>query len=216
MRTVGFIPSRLNSQRVPGKNVKLLAGIPLVNYVLAAANKVEELDEVVIFSSDPGIAGFIRSGLKYKLVTRPDWLDTQQARVQDLIGEFLKVDAADVIAMLHITSPFLKPETISDCVSQVKSGRYDSAFAAGAVTQSCWFAGKPLNNRRPDSTEPVLVEQSFYVFKRSVFEGTGRRIADRPYIKIIDDREGQDIDTFEDLRIAEMLMAKRAEAQDGQ
>ena len=213
MRTVGFIPSKLNSERVPHKNIKELGGIPLVNYTIRALNKVPALDDIVIFASEPSICDHIQYGLKYKYVERPAYLDTQEAKIQDLIREFLKKDDADIIVLLHITSPFLKPKTISECIEKVLSGGYDSAFSAYEIRKFCWFRGTPLNyslekpTPRTQDIDPVIVEQSsVYVFKREVFEETGQRISAAPYIKNIDHFEGHDIDTPEDFRIAELIV----------
>lgn len=210
MRVVAFTPSRLNSQRVPQKNIKMLGGMPLVNYALHIMNKVKSVDEVVVFASEPSICNYIKRCIRYKYLKRPQFLDTQEAKVQDLIREFLKLDDTDVILMFHITSPFLKAETIEECVEKVKSGEYESAFTAFQVNKRCWFKGVPLNytilNTSEQVTDPVIVEHSIYVFKRKIFETTGRRISDNPYIKCIDPIEGHDIDTPEDFRIAELIV----------
>lgn len=213
MRTVGFIPSKLNSERVPLKNIKELGGIPLVNYTVRTLNKVALIDDVILYASEPSICGYIQHGLKYNFLERPDYLDTQEAKIQDIIKEFLRQNNADIIVLLHITSPFLKPQTIAECVEKVISGGYDSAFTAYEIRKFCWFRGTPLNyslnmpTPRTQDIDPVIVEQSsLYVFKRDVFEKTGQRISPNPYIKYIDHFEGHDIDTPEDFRIAELIV----------
>lgn len=213
MRTVGFIPSRLNSERVPSKNIKELGGIPLINYTIKALNRVNNIDDIVLFASEPSICDYIQHGLEYTYVKRPESLDTQEATIQDIISEFLKVDNADTIVLLHITSPFLKPETIEECIRVVNSGKHDSAFTAYEFRKFCWYEGKPLNysldapTPRTQDINPVSIEQSsLYVFKREVFEKTGQRISTNPYIKNIDHFEGHDIDTPDDFRIAELIV----------
>lgn len=51
MSYVAFVPARSGSKRVPGKNIKLLAGKPLVVWTLQAFAEVEKIDAVV-FSTD--------------------------------------------------------------------------------------------------------------------------------------------------------------------
>ncbi len=213
MRIVGFIPSKLNSERLPSKNVKDLGGIPLVNYTVRAFNKVSLIDDVIVYASEPSICTYIQHGLKYRFLERPAFLDTQEAKIQDIIREFLQQEPAEIIVLLHITSPFLKPQTIYDCVEKVASGKYDSAFTAYEIRKFCWFRGAPLNysldkpTPRTQDIDPVIVEQSsLYVFRREVFEKSGQRISARPYIKYIDHFEGHDIDTPEDFRIAELIV----------
>lgn len=189
----------------------MLGGIPLVNYAFRAINEVDSIEEAVLFASEPSICCYIQEGIKYKYLKRPQSLDTQQAKVQDLIREFLKLNHdADIVVMFHITSPFLKPETIAECIEKVKSGYYQSAFTAFQINDKCWFKDMPLNcsigSGSGEVIAPVIVEHSLYVFKREVFETTGQRISDNPYIKVIDHFEGHDIDTPEDFRIAELIV----------
>jgi CMP-N-acetylneuraminic acid synthetase len=216
MRIAGFVPSKLNSERVPEKNIKALAGVPLVNYVLRTLNQVKSVDESIIFASEPRITEYIEKGLRYRFVRRPEYLDTQKAKVQDFISEFLKADNADIVVLLHITSPFIKPETVEDCVSRVASGEYDSAFAAVALKKFCWFKGKPLNyslenpTPRTQDLEPVVVEQSgLYVFKRTLFEQHQQRLSAKAYIRTIDECEAHDIDTPEDFAMAELILKNK-------
>ena len=185
----------------------------MINYSVKALNKVKQIDDIVIFASEPSICDHIEEGLKYTYVERPSTLDTQTAGIQDLIGEFLKKIDADVIVLLHITSPFLRPETISECIDNVISGGHDSAFTAYEFKKFAWFKGKPLNyslegaTPRTQDIEPVITEQSsLYVFTKDLFLKTGRRIGFDPYIKKIDHFEGHDIDTREDFEIAELIV----------
>lgn len=211
MEIVAFTPSRLNSQRVPQKNIKLLGGIPLVNYALQTMTKTGLFEDIFIFASEPSVCDYIKENAKYSYLKRPASLDTQETKVQDLISEFLKLCDADIIAMFHITSPFLRTVTIQDCLQKVISGSYDSALTAFRIDRRCWFKGKRLNFSEADTLEhydeAVIVEHSLYIFRRKLFETTGQRISSNPYIRIIDPFEGHDIDTPEDFRIAELLVS---------
>ena len=60
---------------------------------------------------------------------------------------------------------------------------------------------------RTQDLDPVLFEQSgLYVFGRELFEASGRRIGDTPHIHLVDEIEGHDIDTWQDLQIARLLV----------
>ncbi len=216
MRIVGFIPSKLNSERLPQKNVRMLGNTPLVNYVMRTLNKVELIDDSIIFASEPSIVKYIEKGLKYTFMERPPYLDTNEAKVQDFVGEFLKREKAEIIVLLHITSPFIKPETVSECLKKVISGENDSAFAAQEVRRFAWYQGKPLNYSlekpipRTQDMEPIVFEQSgLYVFRREVFVTQAQRISSNPFIKLVNAFEGHDIDTLEDFQLAELILEKQ-------
>ena len=216
MSIVGFIPTKLNSERLPKKNILPLDGIPLVNYVLRTLNNVELIDDTVVFASESSITGYIEKNLRFTFMERPAYLDTNEAKVQDFIGEFLKRTKSEIIVLLHITSPFVRPETVSECLHNVMSGKYVSAFAALDNRKYAWYKGKPLNysletpTPRTQDLEPVLFEQSgLYVFRREVFESSGRRIASNPFIKIVNEFEGHDIDTRDDFHMAELMIERK-------
>lgn len=212
MKVVGFVPCKLNSERLPRKNVRPLAGRPLVNYVLEtlAATMV---DETVVYASSAEVTDFIEAGTPYRYVERPQQLDSDDAMVQDFVAGFLGAVDADVIVLLHITSPFITSRTVDRCIETVVSGNNDSAFAAVQSQRFAWFGGAPLNYRLDEPTprtqdlEPVIFEQSgLYVFTRELFERTRRRIGSNPHVEIVDEFEGHDIDTAVEFEMAESLI----------
>jgi len=215
MNVVGFVPCKLNSERLPRKNILPLGGRPLINYALATL-AASAVDDTVIYSSSDEIMASVEPGVPCRHLLRPAELDSDDARVQDFVGGFLRDVDADVVVLLHITSPFFRPHTVDACIEAVRSGRCDSAFAAIEARRFAWFDGQPLNydpdqpTPRTQDLTPVLFEQSgLYVFTRELFERTGSRIGDEPHIEIVDEFEGHDIDTALEFEIAEAMLALR-------
>lgn len=222
IRVAGFVPCKLNSERVPGKNVRPLGGVPLVNHVLRTLTDVPEVEETYIYSSSDAIEAHVKPGVPHTWLQRPEWLDTQEAKVQDFVGEFLKAVDAEVYVLAHITSPFISAATVSDCVRAVTGRGHDSAFAALEERRFAWFGGKPLNYDlaapvpRTQDIEPVLFEQSgLYVFSREVFETGARRIGDSPYVRVVDRFEGHDIDDEDDFTLAEIIWERGLHRAEG-
>ncbi|MBT6047523.1 MAG: acylneuraminate cytidylyltransferase family protein [Candidatus Scalindua sp.] len=216
MRVVAFVPSKLNSERLPRKNVLPLNGIPLVNYVLRTLNNVEIIDDIVVFASESSITEYIEKDLKFTFMKRPAYLDTNEATVQDFIGEFLKQIKSEIVVLIHITSPFIKPETVSECIHNVIFGKYDSAFTALEIRGFAWYEERPLNYSfekpypRTQDLEPILFEQGgLYAFRREIFESSSRRIATNPFIKIVNKFEGHDIDTHDDFQMANLMIERK-------
>lgn len=213
-RVVGLVPSKLNSKRLPQKNVRALGGVPLINYALRTLTALTEIDEVVVYASDDQVMAAVAEPAACSFVRRPIELDRDDATVQDFINGFLHDVECDVVVLLHATSPFMSVDTVRDCTHAVISGEFESAFAAQEIRRFAWFRGVPLNysldspTPRTQDLEPVLVEQSgLYVFTRTLFERTGRRIAERPFVKVVSEIEGHDIDTAEELALAELLVS---------
>lgn len=213
-RVAGFVPSKLNSSRLPAKNIRPLGGVPLLNYALRTLSAVAEVDDIVVYASDDAVMASVEGGSSSRYVQRPVALDSDAATVQDFVGGFLTDVECDVVVLLHATSPFISARTVAECTRAVLSGSHDSAFAAQEIRRFAWFGGTPLNyslslpTPRTQDLEPVLVEQSgLYVFTRDLFQRTARRIGSRPFIKVVDSVEGHDIDSPEEFEFAELLLA---------
>lgn len=210
MKTVAFVPIRLNSKRVVGKNLKSLGGKPMMCYVLETLSQVKDIDEVYVYCSQDEIQTYLPKGVRF--LKRPSFLDRDETLGQEIYEEFTKTVDADVYVLAHTTSPFIKPETIQNALHKVTQEGYDSAFSAEKIQTFAWFKGSPLNYEltnipRTQTIEPVYVETSaFFIFKRDIWKIHKQRIGFNPYIAIVDKIEGIDIDWPEDFDFAERII----------
>lgn len=213
MKTVAFVPIRLNSQRVAGKNLRPLDGSPLMCHILKTLTEVEGIDEVYVFCSDEGIRALLPEGVR--LLLRDPSLDSDTTLGREIYDNFTARVGADLYILAHATSPFIRAATLADALGKVRSGEYDSAFSAEKIQTFAWFEGRPLNYAldnipRTQTIEPVYIETSaFFIFSRELWCGRGRRIGDRPYMAVVDRIEGLDIDYPEDFAMAEIIAASR-------
>lgn len=212
MKVVAFVPIRLNSKRVAGKNTRLLGNKPLLWYILNTLLSVKKIDEVYVFCSDESIASMIPLGVKF--LKRPLFLDRDETLGKDIYEEFTKTIDADIYILAHATSPFIKSETIDNALSKVIDEDYDSAFSTEKIQTFTWYKGKPLNYDlkeipRTQTIEPVYVETSaFFIFKRDVWKIHKQRIGSKPFYAIVDKMEGIDIDWPEDFALAEIIQSR--------
>lgn len=211
MRTVAFIPIKLNNERTPGKNTKKFDdGKALVTVFQETLLKSNAFDEIYVFCSNESIKDYLCPGIKY--LKRSESLDTKDATPQDIMGEFIKNVDADIYAVCHCTSPFVKPEHILECVKAVKSKKYDSSFTAERVQRLMWRDDNLPLNFNPDNiprTQDLDVfyneVSAAYVFKKEVFDKYKRRIGIRPHITEVKGIECVDIDYPEDFEIANAI-----------
>lgn len=210
MKTIAFVPIRLNSKRVVGKNLKNLCGKPLMCYVLETLSKVHGVDEVYVYCSSEDIIPYLPKGVKF--LKRPEFLDRDETLGKEIYEEFTKTVDADIYILAHTTSPFLKVETFENALNKVKSADFDSAFSAEKIQTFTWYKGKPLNYDlkeipRTQTIEPIYVETSaFFMFKREVWKIHKQRIGFKPYMALVDKIEGVDIDWPEDFEFAEKIL----------
>lgn len=211
MKTVAFVPIRLNSKRVVGKNLRLLGDKPLMQYVLTTLTRVHGVDEVYVYCSNETIKQYLPQNVKF--LKRPEYLDRDETLGKDIYNEFTRTIDADIYILAHVTSPFMKVSTFENALNMVKNEGYDSAFSAEKIQTFAWFKGDTLNYDRKDiprtqTIEPVYVETSaFFMFKRDVWKVHGQRIGFNPYMAVVDKVEGIDIDWPEDFNFAEMVLA---------
>lgn len=206
MKTVALIPIKLESKRIPGKNIKpFFDGTPLMSFIQKACLSAKNIDEVYIYCSNDEVQKYVLPGVKY--INRPKYLDGDNINANDFIREFMKVVDADIYVNAHTTSPFAKTETIEELVEKVASGEYDSAFCAETIRTFMWKDGKPLNfdpNQFPRTQDLPLIygETSIaYVFTKESFLTYNRRLGAHPYVKEVGKIEAMDIDYPEDFDI---------------
>ena len=211
MKRVAFVPIRLNSQRVEGKNLRMLGGQPLMTYLLSSLAAAKNIDEVYVYCSDSTISYYLPEGVKF--LKRDERLDSNTTLGAEIYDAFTAEVDADIYILAHATSPFIRTATIEDAVARVESGEYDSAFSAERVQTFAWWEGKPLNYSlehvpRTQDLEPVYVETSaFFIFQRDVWRTLHRRIGERPYTAVTDRIESMDIDNPDDFLLAEAIVA---------
>jgi CMP-N-acetylneuraminic acid synthetase len=211
MRRVAFVPIRLNSQRVEGKNLRELGGRPLMTYLLESLAAAQNIDKVYVYCSNPAIVEYLPEGVEW--LQRDERLDQNTTLGEEIYDAFTSQVEADIYILAHATSPFIRTATIEQAVQSVESGEYDSAFSAERVQTFAWWQGRPLNYSlqhvpRTQDLEPVYIETSaFFVFRAEVWREQHRRIGEKPYMAVTDRIESMDIDNPDDFLLAEAIVA---------
>ncbi len=206
MKIAAYIPIKLNSVRTPGKNIKPLSdGTPLCELMFETLDRTRNIDEKYCFCSDESIKKYLKGTVHF--LKRNPYLDGNEVKCNEIIRSFIDIVSPDIVVLTHVTSPFLKAETIEECVEKVKSGKYDSAFTVYKIQELLWKDGKPLNfdaactPRTQDL--PIIYGETngVFVFTREVFEKTGRRVGKNPFFYELNFPETIDINYPEDFLI---------------
>ncbi len=212
MTTAAIMPIKLNNERCPGKNTRLLGGKPLLQYELDTLKATGLCSSISVFCSSPEILPFLPEGVEF--IRRPEYLDLPSSNFTQIFESFMAVCEADIYVYAHATAPYITLDSMRACISAVQSGKYDSAFCAVKLQDYLWQDGNPLNFDprnlpRTQDLNPIYQETSgIYVFTREVFAVHHSRIGVNPYIREATFREAIDIDTPEDFALAEILCAR--------
>jgi N-acylneuraminate cytidylyltransferase len=126
-----------------------------------------------------------------------------------------EVTDTDIFVYCPCTSPFIKPQTISQCIRQfLSSDQYDCLATVSNVKDFLWLNGKAINYdplHAPNSQDlPNVVALNFgvTVVRREDLIQNCNIIGKRPQFVVTDDIEAIDIDTPLDFFIAEQLYRK--------
>ena len=141
MNILGLIPARGGSKGIPGKNIRLLDGKPLLQYTFGAGRNSKLLSRLILSSDDTAIIEVAELlGLEVPFV-RPSHL------AQDVTGslevvlhalDFLeaKGETYDAVCLLQPTSPFRKEGLIDAAIEKFSSGGFDSLISVRQVPEN--------------------------------------------------------------------------------
>jgi CMP-N-acetylneuraminic acid synthetase len=219
-RTIAVVPMRHNSERVPGKNYRSLAGTPLYHHVIRTLNSVPEIDRVVIDTdSDLIINDCAENFQDVQLLLRPEHLRDGAIAMNDVLLNTLEQVDADVVLQTHSTNPFLKADTLSSALKLFTAPgcEFDSVFSVTRLQARLWDAeSQPVNHDpsvllRTQDLAPLFIENScFFIFTPELLRLRGTRIGLRPYMFEMTGLEAVDIDTEDDFSLASAI-AERSE-----
>ncbi|MEW6085633.1 MAG: acylneuraminate cytidylyltransferase family protein [Chloroflexota bacterium] len=219
MNIVALVPMRHHSQRVPGKNYRVLAGKPLFHHIIETLLAVPEINQIVVDTdSDEVIDGLKRHFPSVKIVNRPESLRADDVPMNEILIHDTGLFPADFYLQTHSTNPMLKPESISKAI-QFLLANYpdkDSLFSVTRLQTRLYDRhGNALNHNPKELIQtqdlpPVYEENScIYIFTRENLLAKRHRISDRPLMFEIDADEAWDIDEELDFAICDFLLKRR-------
>ncbi len=210
MKTVAFVPIKLNSERLPLKNIKPFTnGKPLIAYILDTLKNVNNVDEIYVYCSDEKITEYLPDGVKF--LKRDPYYDLSTTKFNEVLSSFAKLVEADVYVLTHATAPFMSAQSIEKGVDAVTSGKYESAHAVTLLREFLWKDGKPLNYeldnipRTQDLPDVYAETCGLYVYTSDLIINKGRRISDNPFLVEITKIEACDINDEDDFIIADAI-----------
>ena len=212
MKTACFIPIKEHSERIPGKNFRLLCGHKLYECILEHVIEANCFDKIFVDTNSSEIKSYaLEKGIS--VIDRLDFLAKDTANGNDLLIHHSDLyHDFDYYFQLFATAPFLQGKTISTCAEKLlSSAEYDSVFTATQDNGFYWFNGQPVNYRlgilpRSQDMVPIVEETTgLYGISTGVLDKYRCRIGKNPYVQIVSKFEAVDINTEDDLKIAELI-----------
>ena len=218
-KIIALVPMRHSSERVPGKNYRLLAGKPLYAHVIEALLGCPEISGVVVDTDSPVIMQGLRD--RYPRVTvleRPQNLRDGMIPMNEILLHDTAQVEADYYLQTHSTNPLLRTATITRAIRQFLDHypEHDTLFSVTRVKTRLWDSQSHAINHDPavllrtQDLPPIYEENScLYIFTRHTLETRRNRIGEQPLMFEIDRLEAWDIDDELDFHIAEFLYSER-------
>jgi N-acylneuraminate cytidylyltransferase len=140
MRILGLIPARGGSKGIPGKNIKLLNGKPLIHYTIEQAISVHQLNKVAVSSDSQEILNVVSACPNVEIIKRPEEIATDTTPMIAVIEHVLsfykeKGSHFDIICLLQATSPFRSVNLIKSAIDQMEKEKSDSLITVRTVPE---------------------------------------------------------------------------------
>lgn len=215
---VALVPMRHHSERVPGKNYRLLAGKPLFHHILDTLLQCPEITRIAVDTDSPVIIeGLSQHYPQVVVIERPEHLRADTVAMNEVLLHDTAQLPADLYLQTHSTNPLLRPQTISAAIRTLvdQYPAYDSLFSVTRMQSRLWDAlSRPVNHNpaillRTQDLPPIYEENScIYLFNRHTLVQRRNRLGDRPYLFEIPAAEAWDIDEELDFQITDLILSK--------
>lgn len=215
---LAIIPARGGSKGVPGKNIRLLNGKPLIAWTIEEVEKSKYIDRAIVSTEDDAI---IKAALQYRgdvPFKRPDYLAQDgTAGTLPVMHAIEQLPGYDYIVLLQPTSPLRSYEDMDACIELcVKSNATVASvtepeknpywmFQLGAKEQLIPLMGRVEALLRQDLPKVYSLNGAVYVSSVEEFKKTGVFITEQTVGYVMPRERSIDIDTLIDFQICEWL-----------
>lgn len=226
---IAIIPARGGSKGVPRKNIKLLAGKPLIAYTIEAAMKSKYISRVLVSTEDEEIAEISEKN-QAEVIRRPRELSQDDTPTEPVIIhalEFLFKKESfkpEISVLLQPTSPLRRTEHIDEALKTFLVEDYDSLLSVYPTHIFLWKTdrngARSINydfKRRPRRQEmvPIYAENgAIYITKCEVFLREQNRLGGRVGLYVMAHEYSIEIDSDFDFWLCEQII-RRMQMKEG-
>jgi len=219
---IAIIPARGGSKGIPRKNVRFLAGRPLIQYAIQTALRSPKIGEVVV-STDSDEIRYVSELAGARVVMRPDALAEDQVTLDPVIHHAVEALEAErgapfeLVVTVQPTSPLLTEETLTRALAHFEEARdeLDTLISVMDDRHLCWTTREgrfvPAYQARVNRQQlPANFRETgaFFITKREAVSPSSR-MGERVSVFEVPSHEAIDIDNPTDWWVAEKLLKRR-------
>lgn len=228
MSAYAFIFARGGSKGLPGKNIKPLAGKPLLQYAIDTALAVPALSKVFVSTDDPDIARVARQG-GAEVIERPPQLASDRApewlawrHAVDWVTE--RYGPFDTFVSLPATSPLKAPQDVEAAMARLEADQADICISMTPADNSPYFnmvkrgqdglvtlVNPPAQgiSRRQDAPVVFDITTVVYVTRPDFIQGHDGLFAGKVTAVEVPKDRAVDIDDIYDFMLAEAILRSK-------
>ena len=218
---VAHIPARGGSQRVPHKNIRLLAGKPMIAYAIEAALQSSSVDRVLVNTDSERVASVARDFGAEIYIRKPN-LATAEATGDDFTFDIISSLGLDALVMVNPVCPLIESKDIDEVVDTFNANpTVDTVITCSETRMQVAFLGQFLNIDPELPLQPSQVNEPLQilnwavtVWNADVFlknygrNGSGYCGTNR-LLHVIDDAKAVKVSYEQDFALAEQLLIAR-------
>jgi CMP-N,N'-diacetyllegionaminic acid synthase len=223
---IAIIPARGGSKGIPGKNLRPVAGKPLIAWTIEQARASSSLTRVVVSTDSEEIAeAALRSGAEVPFL-RPAELATDTAATEPVLIHALERLEQDegykpmLVMLLQPTCPVRKPGSINRAVGHFNDEHANSLLSVREVHPFLWrnqtapaalynFRQRPRRQDVPETERLFEETGSIYIMEAQRLRDTGNRLGGQITLFPMQADESWDVDTEADLSIVEAILERQ-------
>ena len=214
MKIIAVIPARAGSKGIPNKNIRILNGKPLIWYAMSNALQAKNITDVVV-STDSDEIATIAKQMNIRVHKRDERLCADDVTLDAVIYDAIKDGEYDYIVTMQPTSPTLKVATLDKAIEYAIDKNLDTLISVINQPHLSW---KELDGKKiPNYTERLnrqylpanYLETGAFVISKASVVTEKTRIGSEIDVFEISENEAIDIDTFQDLRCAEIVLQNK-------
>lgn len=222
MNYIAIIPARGGSKGLPGKNLKLLAGKPLIGWSIEQALNCGRFDCVHVSTDDPGIAETAREFGADVPYFRPCSLAHDTASTEPVMTYALDWyeragQIFDAVVLLQPTSPLRLPGTLDAAISAFEATGAASLLGVCENHHFFWqhldqpralydYRSRPRRQDIRPADRWYRENGSIYITRTNSFRRTLNRLCEPIHMHLMCEEEGWEIDSMTDFAVVETLM----------
>lgn len=229
IKILGLIPARGGSKGIPGKNVRLLGGKPLIAHTVDAALGSRHLDRIILSTDSPAVMS-VCAGVDIPF-RRPSSLASDDATTSSVISHLIdwlqeeQEPLPEIVVLLQPTAPLRTADDIDQCLDRLLESGSESIVSVSETPRHhhpAWQLcigpsgtlatcdGTPLSQvvpRRQLLSPTYLRNGAIYAFRTSLFMRTGSFYSEHTLGYVMPPGRSVNIDTMDDWHVAERCFA---------